>query len=185
MVKKKVYNKRKENQTLRDYAILASDLMIKCIDQSLLHGSGTAEYSFDAVQVCRSNFRMRYEEQQERRHDEQNSRFVLFQASQVILGRELGHGDQVIADVGQVVEDGVEAVYVEEGQDGQDGFLRHLRRHGIVYHVRVNQLNDVGHEVTVGQHHSLGHARGARTVGQYRQIRRLDLGKVDRPRRFQ
>lgn len=169
--------------TLRNNTILASDLLEEMLDHSTLQGCRPAEDLLHASQMPGRDLRMRDQKEQQRRHDEQDRRPVLLEAGNVVLGRELGHGDEMRAHVGQIIEDRVEAVDVEEGQNREGDLVEAVARRYALAQARVRQLQDVGHEVAVGQHDALGDARGARAVGQDGDVRRLDRGQGDLVRR--
>lgn len=125
-------------RTLRYVTVFTTNFLQESVDKSFLHRRSPAEYLRDTRQMLCRDLRMRHQEQQQRRHDKQHRGLVLDQARDVILRCELGHGDSVGADKSRVVEDRIEAVDVEERQDGKDRLLIVVRGCDRVDNLRVH-----------------------------------------------
>ena len=180
---KKNKNRSVNPLTLGNGAILPTDLLQEVIYQSLLHRRGAAEHPRDALQMLGGDLRMCDQEEQQRGNDEEHRGLVLLEAGDVILGRELGHRHEVRAHVHQVVQDRVEAIDVEEGQNGKDGILELVSWVLEVDEGWVYQLRDIRHQITVRQHHTLGDAGRTRAVRQHCDVCGFDRREGHRFRR--
>ena len=88
---------------------------------------------------------------------------VLLHEAEEALEVEARHRDERRAVAQDRVHDHGQAVDVEERQDADE---RVVGGHGLL----GGRLQDVGHQVAVGEHHALGQARGPARVGQRDEV---------------
>lgn len=155
----------KMKPTLPDEHVVPSHLLPELLQEALGAGRRPRRDALHRREVVPCDGRMRGQEEQERRHHEQIGRPELDERLDVVLRRELGDGDQVQALLEGDVHDAVEAVYVEEGEDGEHLVLAVLGR-GVLEEGRVVALDQVRHQIVVAEHYALRDAGRAARVGQ-------------------
>ena len=136
-------------------------LLLEKVKQGLANGSGPTKDSGDGGEVVGGDGWMGGKEADEGRDQVEELGSVSNQSGEKSCRIETGQDDHLAPVPQHVAHRAVERGDVEHREDHHSGALVLHELDGRVVH-----LGHAGHQVPVGEHHPLGHPRGAGAVGQ-------------------